>query len=214
MADKPPKYVSSEDFNKVFKVCRNLWWKAFLTLAYTSAGKRDELLNLTWSDIDFENQNVIFSAKKGSESMLEWQPKDRESRIVPTPPQAIQLLANMQIESDEGNPYVFITTRRWKHILKRRSEGTWQPDYEIINNLIRSMEVICRWTNVEFFTPHDLRRSCITNWSKKLPIQTVQYLAGHSNIATTRKYYLSIQKSDMKTARDIQSELITKLTNF
>jgi len=47
MADKPPKYVSPEDFNKVFKVCRNLWWKTFLTLAYTSAGRRDELLNLT-----------------------------------------------------------------------------------------------------------------------------------------------------------------------
>jgi len=57
-------------------------------------------------------------------------------------------------------------------------------------------------------------RSCITNWAKRLPIQTVQFLAGHSNIATTRKYYLSVQSSDMETARDIQSKVMTSLTNF
>ena len=71
-----------------------------------------------------------------------------------------------------------------------------------------------RKAEVEFFTPHDLRRSCITNWAKKLPIQVVQHLAGHSNMTTTRKYYLSVQKSDLKVAREIQSKLMTKLTNF
>jgi len=211
---KPPKYVSLEVFDKAFSAAKSLWWKAFLTLAYTSAGRRDELLNLTWRDIDFENQNAGFFPKKASKSILAWQPKDHESRVVPIPPEAVQLLANLQAESDEGNPYVFIVTRRWKHILRRRSEGTWQPDYEIVNNLTRSIDVICRRANVESFTPHDLRRSCITNWARRLPIQSVQYLAGHSNISTTRKHYLSVQKSDMKTARDIQPELMTKLTNF
>jgi hypothetical protein len=33
--------------------------------------------------------------------------------------------------------------------------------------------VICRRANVKYFTPHDLRRSRITNWAKRLPIQTV-----------------------------------------
>ncbi|TRO43204.1 hypothetical protein E2P42_02490 [Candidatus Bathyarchaeota archaeon] len=84
----------------------------------------------------------------------------------------------------------------------------------MINNLTRSIEVFCRRANVEYFTPHDLRRSCVTNRARRLPIQTVQFLAGHSNIATTRKYYLSVQNSDMETARDIQSEAMTSLTNY
>ena len=25
----PSEYISAEDFNKVFKVCNRLWWKAF-----------------------------------------------------------------------------------------------------------------------------------------------------------------------------------------
>jgi integrase len=44
---------------------------------------------------------------------------------------------------------------------------------------------------------HDLRRSTITNWAKELPIQVVQQLAGHSDISTTRKYYLAVQPEDM-----------------
>jgi integrase len=211
---EPPNYVPSESLNKVFDACKNTWWKAFLALAYASAGRRDELLNLTWPDIDFENQNVGFFPKKASAAILAWHPKDHESRVVPIPAETVQLLANLQTESEEGNPYVFIPTGRWQHILKRRSEGTWQPDYEIINNLTRSMETFCRRSCGDYFTPHDLRRSCITNWSKRLPIQTVQHLAGHSNIATTRKYYLSVQSSDMETAREIQSKLMTSLTNY
>ena len=214
MAAKPPRYVSAEDFDKVFEASGSLWWKVFLTLAYTSAGRRDELLNLTWVDIDFENQNVCFFPKRASKLILAWEPKDHESRIVPIPPEVIQLLANSQAESNEGNPYVFIKTNRLKHILRRRSEGTWKSDYEIVNNLCRSMEVICRRAKAELFTPHDLRRTCITNWAKKLPIQTVQHLAGHSNMMTTRKYYLSVQKSDLEVARKLQSKLMTKLTNF
>ena len=214
IATAPPSYVAPESLKKVFKACKNTWWKAFLTLAYTIAGRRDELLNLTWPDIDFENQNVGFFPRKASAAILAWHPKDHKSRVVPITTEAVQLLANLQTESKEGNPYVFVPTRRWRHILRRRSDGTWQPDYEIINNLTRSMAVFCRWARVDYFTPHDLRRSCITNWSKRLPIQTVQHLAGHSNICTTRRYYLSVQSSDMETAREIQSKLVTSLTNF
>ena len=193
---------------------QSLMVEGFLTLAYASAGRRDELLNLAWADIDFENQNVSFIPKQASGFMLEWEPKDHESRMIPVPPEIIRLLADLQAEGDEGRPYVFIKTDRLKHILKRRAEGTWQSDYELVNNLSRSMEVICRRAKVKFFTPHDLCRTCITNWARKLPIQTVQHLAGHSNFETTRKYYLSVQKSDLKMACELQSKLVTKFTNF
>ncbi|MFC1737588.1 hypothetical protein ACFL1G_00880 [Planctomycetota bacterium] len=39
----------------------------------------------------------------------------------------------------------------------------------------------------------DFRRSCITNWVRELPIHVVQKLAGHSDIKTTRLYYLSVE---------------------
>lgn len=126
----------------------------------------------------------------------------------------IQLLEKYRQGADGVNPYVLIPTDRLNHILQRRSKGNWDADFEIINNLIRSLEVLCRRAKVEAFTLHDLRLSCITNWAKVMPIHEVQYLAGHSNINTTRKYYLSIQATKLTQAREIQSQLISSLTNF
>ncbi len=213
-APKPPYYVPLEDFQRVFSRAPKLWWKALLALAYTSGGRRDELLNLTWSDIDFETQTVRFVPKRSSEVILAWEPNDHQIREVPIPSETLQLLVNLQFETEEAGPYVFISKARLLHILKRRSQGNWEPDSEIVNNLIRDLKVICRHVAVNPFTVHDLRRSCITNWSKKLPIQTVQHLAGHSSIETTRKYYLSVQQSDLNMARLVQSKVMTSLTNF
>jgi len=39
----------------------------------------------------------------------------------------------------------------------------------------------------------------------------VQQLAGHSDIRTTQKYYLSIQSEDIKKAQRVQSKLLGKI---
>ena len=211
---EPPYYVSLEDFQRVFSGTSRLWWKVLLALAYTSGGRRDELLNLTWSDVDFDTQTVRFAPKQTSGHILGWEPKDHQIREVPIPSETLQLLVNLQFETEEPSPYVFIGKARLCHILDRRSKGNWEPGSEIVNNLVRDLKVMCRHTTVNAFTLHDLRRSCITNWSKVLPIQAVQQLAGHSSIETTRKYYLSVQQSDLNTARQVQSKLMTSVTNF
>lgn len=154
LAEKPPKYVSPIEFAEIFEVAGNLWWEAFLSIAYTTAGRRDELLNLTWPDIDFENQTIRFVPKKASEKILYWEPKDHECRTIPVSEAIIMLLARLQAESDERNPYVFINTKRLNHILHRRKIGTWQEDFELINNLNRSIEALCNRAKIKVFTPH------------------------------------------------------------
>jgi len=59
-------------------------------------------------------------------------------------------------------------------------------------------------------TVHDLRRSAITNWAQALPIQVVQQFAGHSNIMTTRKYYLAVRKEDIERAGAYLNQLLTQ----
>jgi len=53
-----------------------------------------------------------------------------------------------------------------------------------------------------------MRRSAITNWAQRLPIQVVQQFAGHSNIATTRKYYLTVRPEDMASANRVLNEIL------
>ena len=64
VASEAIRYVCIDDFKKVYTVCPNIWWKALLMLAYTTGGRRDELLNLTWADVDFWYAECLFCSKK------------------------------------------------------------------------------------------------------------------------------------------------------
>jgi len=78
----------------------------------------------------------------------------------------------------------------------------------LVNNLLRRLKALCRRSNVKEFSLHDLRRSCITNWAKALPIHVVQKLAGHSDIKTTRLYYLAVEETDLDRARLVQKKIL------
>jgi len=189
---------------------QKLWWKGLISLAYGSGLRRGEILNFTWADIDFETQSIKIVPKKQSECILEWEPKDHEMRVVPVSDKTIQPLADLQLQSDAGHPYAFISPRRLQRILHRRLSGQWLPTSEVINNVARDFEVITKRASVHECTIHDLRRSAITNWVQKLTIQVVQQLAGHSGISTTRKYYLTVRAEDMVSATELPNSLVTE----
>ena len=92
--------------------------------------------------------NVCFAPKKASDKLLAWEPKDHETRAVPAPPETLQLLVDMQVEADEASPYIFISKERLAWIMMRRDQGKWEPDAELINNLIPNLskirQMVCR----------------------------------------------------------------------
>jgi integrase len=214
VADKPVEYILPEQLAAVLEEAPTPWWKTYLMTAYTTAGRKGELLNLTWADIDFENNEIRFVPKKAARRVLAWEPKNHKCRSIPTPASVIQSLANLQDQADECSPYVFITRPRLARILRKRARGEWEETSELVNNMLTRLKSFCRRAGVSEFCIHDLRRSCITNWAKRLPIHAVQELAGHSKIETTRRYYLSVGRADMTMARQIQDEVLTQLTNY
>lgn len=74
-----------------------------------------------------------------------------------------------------------------------------------------NFHLIRRRAKVGKCTLHDLRRSAITNWASQLPIQVVQQVAGRSDIATTRKYYLAVRSEDMVSANKILNNILAKV---
>jgi len=133
---------------------------------------------------------------------------DRPLRKVPLPDEAVSLLAKWHAEAPEGCPYVFMEDARWKFYRQRLSAKAWRTGQDLVNNQLRRFKTLCRRAGVGPYTIHDLRRSCITNWARRLPTHIVQKLAGHSDIQTTETYYLSVQLEDLSKARRMQSELI------
>ena len=161
-----------------------------------------------WTDVDFENNRIRIVRKDADGDLHDWEPKDHEGRVIPIPLDVIQKLADLQVSSSEGCPYVFIPPLRWKHIRQARRSGKWTDDQALLNNLHRRFRTIRRRAKIRSCTLHDLRRSCITNWAGGLPIHVVQKLAGHADIRTTRKYYLAVQESDLNRARQVQAEIL------
>jgi integrase len=209
-ASKPPNYVSVDNYHALINVAPEIWWKTLISVAYGSGLRRGEILNLMWNDIDFENNTIRVTAKKATEKTLEWEPKDHENRVVPMSAQTAQLLADLQVQSEENNPYAFVSPQRLDRILQRRKDRTWTPISQMVNNAKRKLELICAQASIQKCTLHDLRRSAITNWAKKLPIQVVQQLAGHSDIGTTRQYYLSVRPEDLVSASELLNSILAK----
>ena len=197
----------------LMKAATRLWWQAFVSVAYCSGLRCGEIVNLTWGDIDFEHQMICIVSKKESESILEWEPKDHENKAVPMGDETTQLLANLEAEAKEGSPYAFVSPERLRRILQRRAARKWSPSSNVINNLARDFGVICGRAGVAKCTLHDLRRSAITNWAQKLPIQVVQQLAGHSDISTTRKYYLAVRSEDILSATELVNRILAGVSD-
>lgn len=207
-AEKTIRFVSLEEYRALMNRAVDVRWKALLTVAYSCSLRRNEILNLTWADVDFAKQQIYVRTREETADVLEWEPKDHENRVLPAPNQRMQLLADLQAISAEGCPYVFVPVWRWQYIQHARQQGRWHEGLALVNNLGRQFHRLRRSAGVADCTLHDLRRSCMTNWARNLPIHVVQKLAGHSDIKTTQKYYLVVQKEDLEKARQVQSRIL------
>lgn len=131
-------------------------------------------LNLTWADIDFQKGQLHITRKSRTDWLQPWRPKDHEIRTVPLPEQAVSLLAAWQSISPENCPYVFMVQERWDYYRKQVNKKKWRESQDLVNNVLRRFKTLCRKVSLPKYSIHDLRRSCITNWAKHLPIHVVQ----------------------------------------
>jgi hypothetical protein len=121
--------------------------------------------------------------------------------------------ATHQVNAPDGHPCVFIVPQRLERIAERIRIGKWNERSEEIHNMTRKFKLIRIKAKVDKCTIHDLRKSAITNWSKRLPIQVTHKLAGHSNIKTTLENYLAVRPEDFKAAGEVLDEILQRAEN-
>jgi len=73
----------------------------------------------------------------GSGYVQPWTPKDHEMRILPLPPQAINLLSRWQSTAPENCPYVFMDAGRWDYYRQEVDGGRWTAGRDLMNNILR-----------------------------------------------------------------------------
>ena len=211
VGSKHNKYVKPEEFRNIYDNAPDSLWRAFLVTVYTTGLRLREAINLTWQDVDFDTCELHVTRKKRESFVQAWTPKDHEMRTIPLPEQAVGLLATWQSVAPEECPYVFMDQGRWGYYRRQVELGRWVSDRDLVNNVLRRFKTLCRKAKVSPYTIHDMRRSCLNNWAKHLPIHVVKELAGHSDIKTTQQFYLSVQPEDISRAQKVQELVVGKI---
>ena len=168
--------------------------------------RRSELLNLVWSNIDFDEMVFEVSPKRNTKETWEWRIKDTDRRFLPLKEDVAQLLIGLQDRRPAGYPYVFVPPRRYDHIQRElRPKGKWtllSAKENVINNFTRQFKKILSKAHVDKGTFHDIRKTAITNWFRQgLSEYDVMKLAGHSDFATTHRFYLAVADDLVARAR-------------
>ena len=180
-------------------------WDLLIVVALTTAMRRSELLNCTWTDIDFNEQVINITPKEDTEHTWHWDIKDADERTLPLTDEVAQMLADHQAKQPTGYPYVFVPVARYDAIQALRAKGQWKQSdsrLKIVNNFTRQFEKILATANVKKGQFHDLRRTAITNWfANGMSENDVMTLAGHSNFATTHEFYLAVADDLVDRAR-------------
>ena len=86
-----------------------------------------------------------------------------------------------------------------------RPKGKWtllSAKDNVINNFSRQFKKILSKAHVDKGTFHDIRKTAITNWFRQgLSEYDVMTLAGHSDFATTHRFYLAVADDLVARAR-------------
>jgi integrase len=182
-------------------------WDLLVLVALSTALRRGELLNCTWSDIDFDEQTIKVSPKSNTSETWEWGIKDTDRRTLPLTDMLTQLLVDHQSRQPEGHPYVFVPPARYDYIQRElRAKNNWtysDSRIKVITNFRWYFNKILRKARVEEGKFHDLRRTAICNWFREgLKEFEIMRLAGHADFKTTHRYYLRVRDDLVDRARE------------
>ncbi len=183
------------------------------------------LTSITPADCIRYFETIRVSPKKDGPTTIAWTSKSYQSRTIPVPPQTMAILQSLLADADDGQSYVFVPPRRLEFIKDAQTAGHWREDRFILNNFHREFPKIVRKAakseallmdgeGKPAVTLHDLRRTAITNWTKRVNIQTAQKLAGHRNVETTLTYYAAATQDQLDKAREAGIEAIRDALNW
>ena len=201
---------TGDEIQSVMGACPDLWWRTFIFTAYTTALRLGELVNLRWTDIEFDALELHVRPRHDDDVCWEWVPKGKHRRTVALTSHTAAMLRHLSRTRNPSNPYVFIPPGRYREILAQRASGKWTSLRSPLNNRQRGYKAILRRAGVSVDAFHSLRKSCVTNWLEDgVPPHEVMAMAGHASVETTMKYYSKVDRSALDRVR-AASERYTK----
>ena len=185
------RFLSEEEFRRLGRLLAEAETRkgvsvhavAAIRLLLLTGCRRNEILNMRWSDVDLEARELnLVDSKTGA-------------RTVPLSPEAVEVLLN--IPRMDGNPYVIPGKIRGKHL----------------RNLNDPWDLIRKRAGIEDMRLHDCRHSFASRalaLGEGLPM--IGKLLGHARVETTARYaHLardSVRESAIRISDSIAADIL------
>lgn len=178
------KIMDFYELEEMAKICeaaatKPLKVQLIVNVAKDTGMRTEEMLHLRPRDVDFE-EKIIRVAAWG-----DWRPKDSEEREIPLYPDCERVLkAYIQLLAIKPDRPIF--THEDGRVMAR----------DFMN---RKFKEIRKEAGISKGTLYTLKHTFLTHIADKLDIVTVQHIAGHSDLKTTRGY-LHLRKKAIREA--------------
>jgi integrase len=152
--------------------------QALASFAYLTGWRRDEVLSLTWPQVDFEYRTVRLYTSKND-----------EGREFPFTPDLEAVLRRQKAKADELKRRGIITPWVFNH-----------QDGKPIREFKRSWRTACRKAGVPGRMFHDFRRTAVRNLERAgVPRTIAMKLTGHKTESVYRRYDI-VSQNDLEVA--------------
>jgi integrase len=199
---RPATILAGDEFNRLVKVDEDLRQQSLMYCGIESL-RRSESLNLTWGEIDFDKKYIHLERKIASDVSWPWQTKNRQRRYIPLIQPHIDVLIKLRQILPNNQPYVNLTTQRWKRMLEKQRLGILKERERICpdNNFNRKYKKLRESADVKALY-HDLRKTGLTKMNRNCSLTEVQNIAGHADPKTT-SIYLGIEPLYLGRAKEV-----------
>ena len=173
VAKRFPRFLSLEEIDRLLDACRGMYIYPIVMMAIHTGMRKSELLNLRWSDVDFDNHEIIIQPRK------DWHTKNYKPRKAFMTPALYEMLrAHRSLHARNGikSDYVFMYRG------KRIRQG-------IDKSLSKAVERAGLRTEGQNVTLHTMRHTLASQLAiAGVPLRYIQELMGHQSFETTLQY--------------------------
>ena len=154
------RILTEDEERKLMETCSDVL-RPILIVALNTGMRKGEILNLTWSQVDFINRRIRVEKTKSG-----------KVRFIPINDILFYQLNTLR-EMDGQSPYIFFNSETGKPYVDMKT----------------GFKAACRRAEIEGLRFHDLRHTFATRLVEKgVDIETVRDLLGHSSIIITQRY--------------------------
>jgi len=130
--DKDWKHVTSEELDKLLDACPNQGWRLLIALCRLAGLRRGEALDLTWSDVDWQNHRLRIIARKTG-----------RQRVVPIQSRLYEMLLAAFEQAKEGEHRVCPISRHclWRNLQTIRTRAglpRWKDAFKVMRKKLRN----------------------------------------------------------------------------